>query len=117
MESPPGVVTMRMTHFFNGRRLAKRRALGRAIVVALTAITFALLASLAASHLHIPPDSDHDCAVCAAFAGKLESPGVCVPVAPVSQVPHRVALAPAIRPAPAAPTHLLPPSRGPPPRP
>ncbi|HTS21075.1 MAG TPA: hypothetical protein VMN79_04605 [Casimicrobiaceae bacterium] len=86
----------------------------RRVVATVCAIAFAILASVAASHLHIGADQDEACAVCAAFAGKLESPVAQPPaLAPVAlafwrcevpqdaQVRHRLVV-------------ILPPSCGPP---
>ena len=41
------------------------------LVLAVTAAAFAILVSLAGSHLHVGPDDDEACAVCTAFADKL----------------------------------------------
>lgn len=55
------------------RRLTRkrRRLLLTRLVLAATAAAFAILISLAASHLHVGPDDDEACAVCTAFADKL----------------------------------------------
>lgn len=58
------------------------RALGRLIIV-VTALAFAILVSVAASHLHLGADLDESCPICAAFGvGKLKGPTPSV-VAPV----------------------------------
>jgi predicted neuraminidase len=85
------------------------------LTAAVTAIAFAILVSVAASHLHVGHDAEDGCAVCAAFAGKLEgsSAKVVVPKpsvveflsTPVSETPqlaHSIVV-------------VLPPGRGPPP--
>lgn len=92
------------------RRLSQRSL----FVLALTAIAFTLLVSVAATHLHIAPDGDEGCAVCAAFAGKIEGPSVYVPTVAVATVIQLVVAAPVLRLAPAAPAHLWPPNCGPP---
>jgi len=57
----------------------------RRLVATVCAIAFAILASISATHLHVGADQDEACAVCAAFAGKLESPVAKLPVvAPVA---------------------------------
>jgi hypothetical protein len=95
---------------FRSRRHSRRSL----IVLALTAGAFAFLVSVAASHLHITADDDDGCAVCAAFAGKLEGPSAYVPTVAVATVTHLAAAQPMLRPAPPAPAHLLPPNCGPP---
>ena len=85
-------------------------------VLAFTAIAFTLLVSVAASHLHIAPDADEACAVCAAFAGKIEGPSAYVPTVAVANVIRIVYLTPVCRLVPPAPAHLLPPTCGPPQR-
>lgn len=85
------------------------------LVAALTAITFAILVSIAASHLHVGHDAEDGCAACAAFAGKLEGSHAKV------SVPTPVVVAFRFTPAPKEPqlaqsiVVILPPSRGPPP--
>jgi hypothetical protein len=86
----------------------------RHFTVVLSAFTFLVLVSVAATHLHFGPDGDEGCAVCAAVIGKLEgpsSPPVLVPPASVAyawQPPHS---APQIA---CAAIVVLPPSCGPP---
>ncbi len=85
------------------------------LTVAVTAIAFAILVSVAATHLHVGHDAEDGCAVCAAFAGKLEGssakvvvpkPAVLVflstPVRETAQLARSIVV-------------VLPPSRGPPP--
>ena len=81
-----------------------------------TAMAFTLLVSVAASHLHIAPDGDEGCAVCAAFAGKIEGPSASVPTLELASVGYTVCSTPVSRPVPATPAHLLPPTCGPPQR-
>ncbi len=98
-------------------RVRSRRRSGRSLfVLALTAGAFALLVSVAASHLHLTPDGDEACAVCAAFAGKIEGPSVYVPTVAVATVVHVAVAAPVLRLAPPAPAHMWPPNCGPPQR-
>jgi hypothetical protein len=93
-----------------------RTTIPQRIAVAVVLFAFALLASIAASHLHVGADQDEFCSLCAAFgAGKLEPPSAAavVPVAlsltlflceheSPSQVPRSLPV-------------VLPPSCGPPP--
>jgi hypothetical protein len=51
--------------------MRSKHCTARRLVAALTALCFAVLVSIAASHLHIGPDGDGTCAVCAAVAGKV----------------------------------------------
>jgi predicted Na+-dependent transporter len=46
----------------------------RRVVCLLTALCFTWLASLAATHLHLSPEADEACAVCAAVVGKVAGP-------------------------------------------
>lgn len=57
------------------------------LILTITALAFAILVSIAASHLHITADEDRDCAVCAAFAGKVEGP-----VAPIAVIAPAIAV-------------------------
>jgi hypothetical protein len=61
-----------------------KRSRCRAWVAAISAVAFAILVSIAATHLHIGLDADEACAVCAAVIGKLEGPSA--PAAVVSPV-------------------------------
>jgi hypothetical protein len=98
-------------------RLHSRRRSRRSLfVLALTASAFALLVSVSASHLHFAPDSDEACAVCAAFAGKIEGPSACVPTVAVATLIQVAVAAPVLRLAPPVPAHLWPPNCGPPQR-
>jgi hypothetical protein len=92
-----------------------RASLLQRIAAATVLVAFALLASLAASHLHFGADQDPSCSLCAAFgSGKLKTapPGIAVArlTAPAffrrareneSRLPHSTAV-------------VLPPSCGPP---
>ena len=51
---------------------ASRHSPTRALIAAVSAVAFALLVSIAATHLHTGVDSDEACAVCAAVIGKLQ---------------------------------------------
>ena len=96
-----------MTHAPLSKRLSRFAAM-------LTAIAFAILVSAAATHLHVGPDADEGCAVCAAVIGKLEGPSspplaapacpgaYAAPQVPVAQLPAGATLV------------VLPPSCGPP---
>jgi hypothetical protein len=96
------------------RVLFRRRSSLQRLVCAVTAVVFTILVSVAASHLHIGADQDEACAVCAAFAGKLE--GASAPPVPA---PAGMAIAlhvPALsQPQITSPSVVaLPPSCGPP---
>jgi hypothetical protein len=95
---------------------SRRRSWRNRLVLVVTAGAFALLVSVAASHVHIAPDADEACAVCVAFAGKLEGPSLSVPTVAVATVVHSVCVAPLTRLLPPPPAHLLPPTCGPPQR-
>jgi hypothetical protein len=92
----------------------RRRLLLRRLVVVVTAVTFAILASYAVSHLHAGPDNDDDCAVCASFAGKLHDAAPPQAAAAAFVLVHRIVAAipqpQLVRVAPALP----PPNCGPP---
>lgn len=96
------------------RLLARRRSVRRLLVLALTAIAFTLQVSIAASHLHFAPDADEACALCAAFAGKLEGPSATLPTVAVATVVYAICPTPVFGPVAPAPAHLLPPTCGPP---
>jgi len=100
--------------FSPGYFRSRRRSRPELFVLALTAIAFTILVSVAASHLHVTPDADDGCALCAAFAGKIEGPSLTVPTVAVATVIHCVRIVPASRPNPPGPAHLLPPNCGPP---
>jgi hypothetical protein len=96
--------------------MRRRRALGapHRVAAVLIGVAFAVLVSVAATHLHIGPDADEGCAVCAAVIGKLEGPSApplalaacpCAYAAPQIQVAQRPAAAALV---------VLPPSCGPP---
>jgi hypothetical protein len=83
-------------------------------IAAVTAVAFAILVSVSATHLHVGADADDACALCAAFAGKLEGPVAKVPVSPRITVGY---LESESQPAPQvqeAYLVVLPPSCGPP---
>jgi len=96
-------------------RLSFNRAVSRLVLV-VTTLAFAILVSVAASHLHVGADQDESCSICAAFGvGKLKGPNPSVAIpAPVivtylRQEPKR---APAL--AHNVVVVVLPPSCGPP---
>jgi hypothetical protein len=95
---------------------SRRRSWRSRCVLALTTIAFTLLVSVAASHLHLGPDADEACAVCAAFAGKIEGPSVAAPMFAPASLGYADCAHPVARPVPPAPAHLLPPTCGPPQR-
>lgn len=99
-----------------GHLRSRWRSRRRLFVLASTAIAFTLLVSVAASHVHIKPDADEACALCAAFAGKLEGPSVFVPTVAVANCVQTVYVTPVPLLTPPAPAHLLPPTCGPPQR-
>jgi hypothetical protein len=89
-------------------------ALSHRVIGALSAIAFAILVSVAATHLHIGPDADEACPVCAAVAGKLAGPSV-IPVAGIAPgIPCWLAVPPRQHSSPLTLAVVLPPSRGPP---
>jgi hypothetical protein len=60
----------------------------RVLIATVSVVAFAVLVSVAATHLHIGADADEACAVCAAVIGKLEGPAappVVVPPADPAQ--------------------------------
>lgn len=91
------------------------RALGRLVIV-VTALAFAILVSVAASHVHLGADLDESCSICAAFGvGKLKGPTPSV----VAPVPVAVTWFQQEPESPPSLTHnvvvvVLPPSCGPP---
>jgi len=92
----------------------RKHRVWRRISCALIALAFASLVSLAATHLHIGPDADQDCAICTAVIGKLEGPSA-LPVADLGpDVGHRQPIVPIQRPLALVVAVVLPPSCGPP---
>ena len=95
--------------------LFRRRNTFHRVVCGVTAVVFAILVSVAATHLHVGADQDEACALCAAFAGKLEGAS-----APPLPAPTAMAVAlhvPALPQPQITPPSVvaLPPSCGPPP--
>jgi hypothetical protein len=84
------------------------------LTAAVTAIAFAILVSVAASHVHVGADADRVCAVCAAFAGKLEGPTCKVVVPHPVLVAFREREVPEAASVPRSFSVVLPPSCGPP---
>ena len=89
-------------------------ALSRRVIVALTAIAFAVLVSVAATHLHVGADADEGCAVCAAVAGKLAGPNAALIAKVSAEIATWLAVLPAGHSSPRLLSVVLPPSRGPP---
>ena len=94
---------------------SSRRSRRSLFVLAVTAMAFLVLVSISSSHLHVTTDADEACAVCTAFAGKLDNPTADVPkIAPVAidyvfcTAPQRDDVPPQ------APSHVRPPTCGPP---
>jgi hypothetical protein len=86
----------------------------RAFTAALVAVAFAILVSVAATHLHVGPDADEGCAVCAAVIGKLEgptAPPIAIPSISVAYFEHLLEIAPQVADVALV---VLPPSCGPP---
>jgi hypothetical protein len=91
-----------------------RRLLFARLVLALTAAAFAIVVSVAASHVHVVPDEDNACSVCTAFDGKLHDGDPAQAAAHPFLLPHLVvATLPEPQRPGLAPT-LTPPSCGPP---
>lgn len=88
----------------------------RALTAALTAVAFAMLVLLAATHLHVSSTDEDGCEICSAVVGQLATPGT---IAALTPPPLDVGFAaPATRHSSAARRrglNLLPPSCGPPP--
>jgi len=89
-------------------------ALSRRAIVALTAIAFVVLVSVAATHLHIGADADEGCAVCAAVAGKLAGPKAAPDAKLGAEITTWLAALPSGRSSPRLFSVVLPPSRAPP---
>lgn len=84
------------------------------VVCGLTALCFAALVSLAATHLHLGVDGDEGCAVCAAVVGKVAGP-IAVPAVKLNlELNYRLAPPPSHCSLPFALAVVLPPSCGPP---
>jgi hypothetical protein len=98
----------------NPNKSTTRSSCYRAVIAAVAAVAFAILVSVAATHLHIGPGADEGCAVCAAFVGKLEgpsTPSIAVPPVCVSYFVGPLLVAPHLEPVALV---VLPPSCGPP---
>jgi hypothetical protein len=67
---------------------AAGRLPARVLIAAVSAVAFAILVSIAATHLHTGLDSDEACAVCAAVIGKLEGPSSLPAVVPPPSIPY-----------------------------
>lgn len=88
--------------------------LSRRAIVALTGIAFAILVSVAATHLHIGADADERCAVCAAVAGKLAGPKPAPHATLGAEIATWLAALPSGHSSPRLFSVVLPPSRAPP---
>jgi hypothetical protein len=67
---------------------ASRHSPARVLIAAVSAVAFAILVSIAATHLHTGLDSDEACAVCAAVIGKLEGPSSVPAAVPPPSIPY-----------------------------
>jgi hypothetical protein len=84
------------------------------VVCALAALCFAWLASVAATHLHIGPDADEGCAVCAAVVGKVAGPSAAPAIKLAPEISFRQAVTPNLHSRLVVLAVVLPPSCGPP---
>jgi hypothetical protein len=93
--------------------MTSKHSMSRRWVAALTALCFAVLVSIAASHLHLGLDADEACAVCAAVAG-VAGPSA-TPVAALNlQIGTWLPIVARPLPSPRIRAVVLPPSCGPP---
>jgi hypothetical protein len=92
----------------------RKHSVWRRISCALIALAFASLVSLAATHLHVGPDADEECAICAAVIGKLEGPVVPLIAAIGPELGPWPRIVPKERPLGLVVAVVLPPSCGPP---
>jgi hypothetical protein len=92
----------------------RRRLLLTRLVLWTTALTFAILVSIAASHVHVVSGDDDPCAVCAAFTGKVHGGGPHQDASRRFVVVHRVVTALPQSQWVGIPPTLPPPSCGPP---
>jgi hypothetical protein len=86
----------------------------RPLIAAVSVVAFAILVSIAATHLHTGLDSDEACAVCAAVIGKLEGPSSLPAVVPPPTTPYFWQRPPAAPHVARVVRVVLPPSCGPP---
>jgi energy-coupling factor transporter ATP-binding protein EcfA2 len=93
---------------------ASRHSRARVLIAAVSAVAFAILVSIAATHLHTGLDSDEACAVCAAVIGKLEGPSSVPAVVPPASIPYFWQRPPSARHVARVVRVVLPPSCGPP---
>jgi hypothetical protein len=90
------------------------RRMRHRVICALTALCFAALASLAATHLHLGPDTDEGCAVCAAVVGKVAGPAATPAIKLGVELDYWLAVTPRQPSLRLALAVVLPPSCGPP---
>src|ERR1700674_938001 len=93
---------------------ASGRLPARVLIAVVSAVAFAILVSIAATHLHTGLDSDEACAVCAAVIGKLEGPSSLPAVVPPASIPYFWQRPPAAPHVARVVRVVLPPSCGPP---
>jgi hypothetical protein len=93
---------------------ASRRLPNHVLIAAVSAVAFAILVSIAATHLHTGLDSDEACAVCAAVIGKLEGPSSVPAVVPPASIAYFWQRPPAAPHVVRVVRVVLPPSCGPP---
>src|ERR1700730_5808251 len=93
---------------------ASRHSPAGVLTAAVSAVAFAILVSIAATHLHTGLDSDEACAVCAAVIGKLEGPSSLPAVVPPPSIPYFWQRPPAAPHVVRIDQVVLPPSCGPP---
>jgi len=98
------------------RRISRRAdpMRSRAFVAALTAIAFALLVSLAATHVHLSSVDEDGCEICSAVVGHLATPATIHAVPTPLVIEFALLAASADRTPRWHRSNLLPPSRGPP---
>jgi hypothetical protein len=88
----------------------------RVLTAALTAVAFAMLVLLTATHLHVSSTDEDGCEICSAVVGQLATPGTIDPLPPPRLYVGIAAPAATYRSAaPRRGANLLPPSCGPPP--
>ena len=93
---------------------ASGRLPARVLIATVSAVAFAILVSIAATHLHTGLDSDEACAVCAAVIGKLEGPSSVPTVVRPASIPYFWQRPPAALHVVRVVRVVLPPSCGPP---
>ncbi len=94
--------------------LTSKHCAGRRLVTAWTAMCFAVLVSIAASHLHLGADVNETCTVCAAVTGQLAGPSSASVAVPTLEISRWVQIVESPVPSPRVRAVVLPPSCGPP---